>query len=71
MVIDRGDFMHLLTSGQAHLMMMLAGGWVLVRFVRLGKRSRRHPVVIRAAIEHRCCCVALEGQREKQQPHHC
>ena len=68
-VIGRSDFM--LTSGQAHLMMMLPSGCVLVCLVWLGNRSRHHPVVVRAAIEHRRSSKALERQCEQQQPHHC
>ena len=60
----------MLTIGHARLMMMLPGGRVLVRHDWLGNSTRHQPMVVRAAIEHGRCCVALEGQREEQQPHH-
>lgn len=61
----------MLTIGHAHLMVMLHAGCVVVRLIGLGDRGRHQPVVIRAASEHGCCGVALEGQRDEQQPHHC
>lgn len=52
-------------------MLMMTTHLVNMRFTGRTDRSRKHPVVIRAAVEHGRCRESLQGKREQQKPHQC